>query len=69
VSPQGAPSDPEGHELLFILVNNQTSIELLRADWELYDFLDGTERVHPVDCLNSPALGPKHFNLFDNFRI
>jgi len=64
--PKVPPSDPEGHELLFTLSNNQQSMEALRAHWEVLDSLDGTEIVAPLNCLKSSALGPERLNLFDH---
>jgi len=49
--PKVPPSDPEGHELLSTLSNNQQSIEALRAHLELIDCLDGT------DCTTLKATG------------
>ena len=61
------PSDPEGTELLSTLSNNQQSLETFRAHLALLDCLDVTEVYSPIDCLNSSALGPECFNLFDNY--
>jgi len=61
------PSDPEGTELLSTLSNNQQSLETFRAHLALLDCLDVTDVYSPIDCLNSPALGPECFNLFDNY--
>jgi len=58
------PSDPEGNELLPTLSNNQQSIETLKAHLGLLDCLDVTEMLSPIDCLNSPDLGPECLNLF-----
>jgi len=33
----------------------------------LLDCLDVTEILSPIDCLNSPALGPERLNLFDHY--
>jgi len=61
------PSDPEGTELLSTLSNNQQSLETFRAHLALLDCLDVTDVYSPIDCLNSSALGPECFNLFDNY--
>jgi len=60
------PSDPEGNELLPTLSNNQQSIETLRAHLGFLDCLDATQILSPIDCLNSPDLGPERLNLFDH---
>jgi len=65
--PKVPPSDPDGHELLFTLSNNQQSMEALMAHWEVLGSLDGTEIVAPLNCLKSPALGPEHLNLLDHY--
>jgi len=61
------PSDPEGNELLPTLSNNSQSIETLRSHLGLLDCLDVTEILSPIDCLNSPDLGPERLNLFDHY--
>jgi len=61
------PSDPEGNELLSTLSNNQQSLETFRAHLGLLDCLDVTEILSPIDCLNSPDLGPERLNLFDHY--
>jgi len=61
------PSDPEGNELLPTLSNNQQSLETFRAHLGLLDCLDVTKILSPIDCLNSPALGPERLNLFDHY--
>jgi len=61
------PSDPEGNELLSTLSNNQQSLETFRAHLALLDCLDVTDVYSLIDCLNSSALGPECFNLFDNY--
>jgi len=65
--PKVPPSDPEGHDLLLTLANNQQSMETLRQHLEVLDCLDGTEIVAPLDCLRSPDLGPEKLNLFDHY--
>jgi len=65
--PKVPPSDPEGHDLLVTLANNQQSMETLRQHLEVLDCLDGTEIVAPLDCLRSPDLGPERLSLFDHY--